>query len=576
MSRRQNRLPRFSLLAVAVAVPLACADGTISGAGQPGPGGGPSTPGGGGPGRPITGMEPTQSNGWFEALKAADCSKEPALPQSRVWRLSAPQWKATVEQALSLTGVDVARFPKDEIDPRTGFSADAADNRVTLPLATAYFDITDEVATRAAPAALTAFACLGTAPVDAACAQRFVADYGQRLFRRPLAAEETSGYVAFLTAESRLDPAATAVSSLLRAMMMSPNFLYRTEMGSSKAGPIELTGHEIASLLSYTIADAPPDAALLQAAASGKLTDPAVREGEARRLMATPAARAKLTDFWRQYLGRSEIPAGDGIDAALAAAMIKETEGLFDRVVWDKPGGLNELLTAKYSYAEPRVAAIYGAATPGADGRVALNPAERSGFLTHASFLVGTATPSQASTVIHRGLLVRERLLCLQAPPLPANFVPDPAQVEQAGPDATARENYELFARTMPACNACHSAFQPVGLAFESYDKLGHYRKATDSGKPILTGGELLDAGDATGPYTDVVGMAGNIGKSQISGYCFSKQFAQFALGRSVSTDEEACTIRAMGDHVAGKGGALRELYTSLAHLKTAYRRFHQ
>jgi hypothetical protein len=166
--------------------------------------------------------------------------------------------------------------------------------------------------------------------------------------------------------------------------------------------------------------------------------------------------------------------------------------------------------------------------------------------------------------------------LCLQAPPLPPNFVPDPAQVEKAGADATARENYELFARTMPACNACHSAFQPVGLAFENYDKVGRYRKAYDSGRPILAAGELRDAGDATGPYADVPGLAANIGKSQISQYCFSKQFAQFALGRIVSTEEEACTIRGMGDHVAGKGGAARELFTSLAHVQTAYRRFHE
>jgi hypothetical protein len=540
-----------------------------------GPAGGGSGPGGG-PARPITNRDPN-TTGWFEALKAADCSKDAtALPQSRVWRLSAQQWKNTVEKALGVTGIDIARFPKDEIDPRTGFNNDATSNRVTLPLATAYFELSDEVAAKAAPAAMQAFACLGTAPVDAGCAQRFLADYGQRLFRRPLSSDESAGYVAFLVAESKLDPPAVAVASLLKGLMMSPAFLYRTELGSSRPGPVDLTGFEIASLLSYTIADAPPDAPLLQAATAGKLIDPAVREAEARRLMALPAARAKLADFWRQYLGRSAIPVSDGIDAALAAAMIMETEVLFDRVVWDKAGGLSDLLTARYTYADARLATLYGSGAPAADDRVELNAAERSGFLTHGSFLAGTATPSQASTVIHRGLLVRERLLCLQAPPLPPNFVPDPAQVEKAGADATARENYDLFARTMPACNACHSAFQPVGLAFENYDRVGRYRKAYDSGKPILAAGELADAGDASGPYADVPGLAANIGKSQISQYCFSKQFAQFALGRIVSADQEACTIRGMGDHVAGKGGAARELYTSLAHVQTAYRRFHE
>ena len=73
-----------------------------------------------------------------------------------------------------------------------------------------------------------------------------------------------------------------------------------------------------------------------------------------------------------------------------------------------------------------------------------------------------------------------------------------------------------------------------------------------------------------------MVEIASKIGASQIGQYCFSKQFAQFALGRAVNAEQEACTVRAMGDHVIKNGGAVRELFASLAHVDAVYRRQHQ
>ena len=519
------------------------------------------------------------SSGWFESLEAASCSGATALlPPARIWRLSAAQWASTVRQALGVAVVDTSAFPGDAIDPVTGFSDNSTNNMITQPLAQAYFDAAGAVATSAAAGALKTYACLATAPIAAACSVQFVTDYGARLFRRPLASAETTEYATFLVAQSALDPPATAVASVVQAMLLSPSFEYRTEMGSGARGPVALTANEIASLLSYTITDGPPDAELQQAAAAGMLTDPTVRETEARRLMALPAAQLKLADFWQQYLALAPIPVSTSIDAALGTAIIQETENFFNDVVWAAKGGtFDDLLTAQYTYADPLVAPIYGAATPAANGMLTLPAGQRTGFLTQASVLIGTSAPSQAATVIHRGLLVRSRLLCETPPPPPANFVPNPTMIMQAGPNATARQNYELFAMTMPACNGCHVNFQPLGLSFETYDTLGHFRTAYPDGQAITIAGTLTNAGDATGPYSDVIDMASKIGQSKIGQYCFTDQFAQYALGRSVDLVQEACTVRAMGDFVTGKGaGAVRELFTSLAHVDAVYQRFYQ
>ncbi|MDB4981478.1 MAG: hypothetical protein JWM82_2230 [Myxococcales bacterium] len=514
------------------------------------------------------------ASGWFETLKATNCAAAPtALPASRIWRLSATQWQNTVAQALGVAAPDVSAFPPDQIDPQTGFSDDSTGDKVTLPLASAYFDTSDRLAMQAAPAAATAFPCLATAPIAATCAQTFVQSYGPKLFRRALTPAESSSFAGYLASESKLDPAPTAVISTLKAMMMSPSFFYRTELGNSKPGPVDLTSDEIASMLSYTIADVPPDASLTQAASSGQLADPAMRTAQAERLAALPGAKAKLATFWREYLALGDAPTTPGIDAS----MHTEAETFFSKVVWDNAGGLKELLTAPYTYADSMVAQLYGSAKPAADGKLMLDPAQRAGILTSASMLAKTSAASQAATVIHRGLLVRERLLCTIPPPPPAAVVPDPAQIQMAGPDATAKENYAQFKMAKPGCDVCHQTFQPLGLAFEAYDAVGKFRTAyPTTNKPIDTTGELTNAGDATGPYTSVVDMAAKIGGSQIAQYCFAQQYAAFAFGRAVNVDQEACTIRSMGDFVISKGGQARELLASFAATPTVTRRFHQ
>ena len=136
------------------------------------------------------------------------------------------------------------------------------------------------------------------------------ADDQSRFTARALTSAETTTYSGYLASEAKLDPTAQALGSMIKAMLLSPNFAYRTELGSSQAGTVDLTNDEIASLLSYTIADVPPDAAL-QAA---KLSDPATRATQAQRLAALPGAKAKFVDFWSQYLALGSAPPTPGID----------------------------------------------------------------------------------------------------------------------------------------------------------------------------------------------------------------------------------------------------------------------
>ena len=511
-------------------------------------GGGAGTLGTGG----ITPIGPASNNlSWYEALTAADCSAVPtALPSSRIWRLSATQWKNTVAQALGVTPPDVSSFPHDQLDPRTGNSDDSTGDKVTFPLASAYFDKTDTVTEPAATAAISALPCLGATPVTASCQQMFVSGYGQKLFRRPLTTAETTSYSGFLAGQLQADPAQQAVASTLKVMLMSPNFLFRTEVGNSKAGTVDLTNDEIASMLSYSIADMPPDATLQTA----QLSDATVRQTQAERLAAMPSATAKLNAFWGEYLSLGDPPTSPGLDQST----YNEATTFFNKVVFDGNGTLKDLLTAPYTYADKTVAAVYGSAQPDATGKLTLDPTQRAGFLTSVAMLSQTSAPSQAATVIHRGLLVRERVLCQIPPPPPADVVPDPAQIQMGGANATARQNYQLFTTTHVTCNACHSFFQPLGLAFESYDANGKFRAQYPApiSMPIDTTGTLDTAGDAAGAYDNAVGMATKLGGSQMAQYCMSQQFAECAFGRAVEPHSGSVHDPEYGGLRAGEGGA--------------------
>ena len=460
------------------------------------------------------------STSWYDTLKAADCSTAPtALPASRIWRLSALQWQNTVAQALGGSPPNVSNFPPDAVNANTGFSDDSTDDKITLPLAQAYFDTSEAVSTQAAVAAMTAFPCLATMPVAASCAQMVVTSYGTKLFRRATTPAEVTTYSNYFMSEAKLDPTVTAVGSMLKAMLMSPNFAYRTELGNSQPGTIDLTNDEIASMLSYTIADVPPDAQL----ASATLSDPATRVAQAERLAALPGAETKLVDFWRQYLALGTQPTAPEI----ALYSFNEPLTFFDKVAWQSMGAFKDLVTANYTYVDPTdtmnlLAQVYGSTKPDSTGKLMLDPTQRSGFLTSVgipsrrrprprrrrpSFTVGFSCASACSA---RRRPRRRRTSCV-------------TRIRSSRRGRTRRrcENYAKFSMDLPACNACHSFFQPLGLAFETYDGVGTYRTVDPGGMALDTTGTLDNAGDATGPYTNVMDMAGKLANSQIAQYCF-------------------------------------------------------
>ncbi len=130
-----------------------------------------------------------------------------------------------------------------------------------------------------------------------------VGDFAARAYRRPLSAEERTGLQALY---DRLRSEGVghdeAVRGVLASVLVSPAFLFRIETPPAGKEPARVNDHELATRLSYFLWSSMPDAELREAAASGRLRDPAVLAAQAKRMLQDPRARGLAIEFGTQWI----------------------------------------------------------------------------------------------------------------------------------------------------------------------------------------------------------------------------------------------------------------------------------
>ena len=122
---------------------------------------------------------------------------------------------------------------------------------------------------------------------------------------------------------------ATGISLIVQAMITSPSFIYRTELGpttlaadaSGNYPDTTLNPYEIASQLGFLFLGSLPDAALTAAAADGSLATTDGLNAQIDRLLALPAVKANLTNIIIDWFNVRQMfdKAQQGHGAALGA-----------------------------------------------------------------------------------------------------------------------------------------------------------------------------------------------------------------------------------------------------------------
>ncbi|MEK6238722.1 MAG: DUF1592 domain-containing protein, partial [Planctomycetales bacterium] len=127
-------------------------------------------------------------------------------------------------------------------------------------------------------------------------------------FRRPVQDDEAAGFMKLVDRGLRRgDPHEEALKLAYRGVLVSPAFLFRIESPPSEPGIQPLSGHELATRLSYFLWSAPPDARLRKLADDGELQDDRVLAKEVDRMLRDEQARVFAKSFIGQWLGTKDV-----------------------------------------------------------------------------------------------------------------------------------------------------------------------------------------------------------------------------------------------------------------------------
>jgi hypothetical protein len=526
----------------------------------------------GGPGTAGTGVTATGGGGSGAAPGA------PAVesPSPRLLRqLTLSEYQSTVKDLLHLAAADTSAIPPDV--SVAGFTTNVTGAFVNDASMDAYNTVAGALAPKAVAQSYASLVPCAT--TDTACASTFIDTFGTRAFRRPLTTDEKARYAKLFDATVTGGDFKTGVALAVQAMLVSPYFLFRSELGTDTGGGMfRLTPWETATALSYTFWGTMPDDALFAAARSGALAGKAEIETQARRLLADPRGRARIASFFyewmespRAYVATPDMgtyPAiftGTGGFQSVVDAMRAEEDAFVTNVVFDSSKRFEELFTANYVFANDRLASFYGLPAPGsaAAAKKVMLPAgaARGGLLTLGMFLLGHARTNESSPT-QRGHVIRANFLCSDVPPPPPDV---DATFHPGTPGKTSRQQIEALTGT-GTCAACHTLLNPIGYGLEGFGGDGGER-TTDNGEPIDATGVINGFKSKTGAPLTFNGpreLSSILAASDEARRCMAVNFHRYARGYA-SKGVDVGAVQKLGDDFVAQNLELPELFVRVA-----------
>ncbi len=438
----------------------------------------------------------------LDSLDRGDVPRDPG--RVLIHRLSRFEYNNTVRDLFGVTSSPADKFPADG-GGGAGFDNNASTLFIPPILMEKLLAAADETLAEAGPDKI--FIAKAGGLVSSRRAARKIADYFVlHIFRRPPERAETERFLALYDAVIKRGAThEDAVKQMLKAMLISPHFLFRIEADQNNPGPYRINDYELASRLSYFLWSSKPDDTLFRLAEQKRLHEPGVLQEQVRRMMSDSKGRALAENFAGQWLRVKELKTSARPDPgrfpnfsnSLRDAMIEEPIAVFHSIVRENRS-LLDLIDADYTYANEDLAKIYGIA--GVTGpefrRVALADHRRGGVLGMGAILTLTSYPLRTSPVL-RGKWVLEEILGASTPP-PPPMVKSLPQDDRPQKGLTFRQQLEQH-RTNPECANCHKRMDPLGFGLENFDPIGRWRDQI-SGQPLDASGQMVTGEKFNGP----------------------------------------------------------------------------
>ena len=338
------------------------------------------------------------------------------------------------------------------------------------------------------------------------CATQFIDDTAWKIIRRPFTSTERQLYLSMAKGDSTDGDVKSGIQLALNALLSSPQFLYRHEIGEPASGlgnnVYQLTQYELATFLSYAFSGTTPDATLLNAAKNNQLVSTTQIENQVSRLLDTASAQSMMEELVHSWLDTDAIlnQQKDGAQFStfnqVAPHMLEELSKTFSHIMLDESEKYESLYNADYTFLNQSLASHYKLGSVSGSGFQKTYNQERGGILLSGAFLSRWSHPDE-SNAITRAVHIRRDMLCQDIPNPPsdvslslkdkegelADFLDDPETTQRM-----------RFHRTTEfgSCSACHNEIiNPLGFGLEDFNAVGIKRSQDANGNPIDANGAL-------------------------------------------------------------------------------------
>jgi uncharacterized protein DUF1592/uncharacterized protein DUF1588/uncharacterized protein DUF1595 len=429
------------------------------------------------------------------------CAPLPPIGR-RLWRLSFNQFASVTQDLLG-----AAPAPSNSPDSGPPSLTGGPDLKVGPDYLYALYGGAESVLGQIAPRVSEIAACL-TGETDDACAARFARSFGLLALRRPLAdAEVTDLLKVYAVGANRgFDH---GIGLMIEALILSPSFLYRSELGPSPATADPATGaypdttltpYEVATQLGFLLLGSTPDAQLLAAAAATGDAGLATKAGilaQLDRLLALPATRSNLTNVVGTWFRLDEVlletkdPALlsplPTADQDIAGELLSSGRQFIADVLWTSDGKVTDLLSSQKVFVDQRLANLYGLpfSEPLATTFVGLTwplAQPRIGILTQPALLWAVSDPA-TTNLIRRGRLLHDVVLCQDPVPNEVPLTsPEAIKVETTGDSEVTYSDARLGSAL---CADCHGQIDPYGRLLQNFDAVGKFTTTDEAGRSV-------------------------------------------------------------------------------------------
>lgn len=504
--------------------------------------------------------------GWVDqALRQAACANGIQPGPARARRLNRDEYSATIRDLLDIH-LDMAQSLPVDGGGGEGFD-NAAETLFLSPLhSEKYMDAArfalDFAAKEFKSRNKILVATPGPGMPEAEAARRVIAAFLTRAFRSPVDNSTVTTYLALYSkARSAGRNFEEGVFFALRAVLVSPRFLFLLTPPNTTAAMQPVDAYSLASRLSYFLWGSMPDEFLFDAAASGKLSDPAVLKVITRRMLRNDRSLGFAQRFVEQWLATRELTSSKRPDAKLFPEFDRDEElrsdirmqpVLFFREMLVRNLPVLSLIDSTHTIGTRNLAKLYEVQLP--INRAAANQPQwvelppgsnRGGLMGMPAVMAVSSYPYRTSPVL-RGAWILESMLGTPPPPPPPNV---PA-LEEPAAGAAPKTMKERLAqhRSNAVCASCHSRIDGLGFALENYDVLGRWRSEA-GGKAIDNSGELSGV-----TFQGPAGLRQVLlERKDLFVHNLTTKMLGYALGRGL-TLSDSCTVDSIVEQVKNDG----------------------